>query len=191
MNWRKKLDTLIEVYMNRGVKRGLGRLNEFERPLCLIPPFSLGMNAGGFAEFFGHLPVAYVTETADAPRRIGAPASASLLEQAIRDCFGDQPVPDDDARQQLVEVWEDSAEAYRLDEAYQNTGDGYTDDLLLAYAKEDESRFVLTEDEAATAVPLEGKWRQCTKCWDAWEHPPKGALAQCPACHALTLVRGS
>jgi ATP-dependent Clp protease ATP-binding subunit ClpC len=49
----------------------------------------------------------------------------------------------------------------------------------------------LTEDEAATARPLEGHWRQCTKCWDAWEQAPEDMLARCPSCQTLTLLRES
>jgi hypothetical protein len=45
----EKRDLLVDIYMNRALKQGLGALNEFERPLCLIPPFSLDMTADGFA----------------------------------------------------------------------------------------------------------------------------------------------
>ena len=42
---------------------------------------------------------------------------------------------------------------------------------------------------APNAVPaycIEGKWRQCSNCADAWEEPSQGAFSTCPACGALT-----
>jgi len=81
-----------------------------------------------------------------------------------------------------------TAEADAISRAYFEA-DEPLGQLLLAYAQANEAQLRLMEDEAATAVPLEGEWRQCTQCWDAWEQPREEKLARCPACQALTLLR--
>ncbi|MCA9610432.1 MAG: hypothetical protein KC619_32775 [Myxococcales bacterium] len=43
-----------------------------------------------------------------------------------------------------------------------------------------------------TAVPatvVEGQWRQCSACAEAWEERAR-PLAECPYCHALTRLAG-
>lgn len=191
MQWPEKLDILCDLYGARGWDRGADALNEAEMALFCVPPFQAEMSNGGFWAFFRNSSGDFVPETLDALRRIGADTSASLLSQAIRIYFGARQVPRDvhERRQLLKEIDGDpTAEADRVSQQYDEANEPL-EDLLLAYGRANEGQFRLTEDEAATANPLEGDWRQCTKCWDAWEQPRDETLARCPACQALTLLR--
>lgn len=40
-------------------------------------------------------------------------------------------------------------------------------------------------EAVVAATVLEGAWRQCSACADAWEEPAR-ALAECPYCRAVT-----
>lgn len=40
--------------------------------------------------------------------------------------------------------------------------------------------------EAVSAHSLQGNWRQCTSCSDAWEEPLHEEFSYCPGCGALT-----
>lgn len=40
-------------------------------------------------------------------------------------------------------------------------------------------------EAAVPATHIEGRWRQCSGCADAWEEPER-ALAECPYCRAVT-----
>jgi len=42
------------------------------------------------------------------------------------------------------------------------------------------------DDAAGRAVTLEGGWRQCTECGDAWEENPRVEFSRCPSCGELT-----
>ncbi len=191
MQWPEKLKILCEIYGLRALSRGPEALNEAEMKLFCIPPFLAEMTNGSFWAFFYNSTGDFVPETLEALRGIGAHKSASLLSQAIPVYFGDRPVPRDvrQRRSLLNEInGDETAEADRVSQEYYEI-DEPLGDLLLAYARANETRLRLTEDEAATASALEGDWRQCTKCWNAWKQPPDEQIARCPACQALTLLR--
>lgn len=191
MQWRERVKILCDIYCIRCWDAGPEALNEVEMTLFCVPPFQAEMINGSFWAFFYNSTGAFVTETQAALRRVGAPTSASLLSQATRVCFCDHPVPREasERRRLLEQINGDrTAEVDHLDDKFWEA-DEPLDDLLLAYAQANEAQLRLTSDEAATAMPLDGDWRQCTECWDAWEQPRGDMLAFCPACQALTLLR--
>ena len=192
MSWPEKLEILCGIYGARAWARGPAALDEAEMALFCIPPFRAEMTGGCFWAFFHNSSGDFVPETLAASHRIGAHTSASLLSRAARIYFGGRPVPRDvhERRRLLGEGDGDrTAEAGRVSHAYYEVDEPPLGDLLLAYARANETRLGLAEDEAATAGPLDGDWRQCTACWDAWEQPRAEQLAWCPACRALTLLR--
>jgi hypothetical protein len=42
--------------------------------------------------------------------------------------------------------------------------------------------------EPIPAHAVDARWRQCTRCTDAWEEEPEVRLSQCPGCRALTAL---
>lgn len=42
--------------------------------------------------------------------------------------------------------------------------------------------------EPIPAHPVDLRWRQCSRCTDAWEEDPGVELSQCPGCSALTML---
>jgi hypothetical protein len=44
----------------------------------------------------------------------------------------------------------------------------------------------LSEREPVEARAIDGSWRQCTNCSDAWQFVPEGRFAECPSCGVLT-----
>jgi len=192
MQWPEKLEIYCDIYGTRGWERGPEALNEAEMTLYCVRPFQFEMSNGCFWAFLYNSSGDFASETVHALRRIRADTSASLLSEAIQIYFRGLPVPCDvheRRRRLLKEIDGDhAAEADRVCHDYYEVDEPF-DDLLLAYAQANEAQFRLTEDEAATAQTLEGDWRQCTKCWDAWEQPQDETLARCPACQALTLLR--
>lgn len=193
MEWSEKLDVLFGIYGARCWGQGPDALNEAEMTPYCVPAFQAEMTGGSFWAFFYNSSGDFVAETLDALRRIGADTSASLLSEAVRIYFGSLEVPRDvhERRRRMKEVDGDhTAEANRVSEDYFEA-DEALGDLLLAYARANEGRLRLTEDEAATARPLDVDWRQCTQCWDAWEQPREDRLGRCPTCGAVTLVRGA
>jgi hypothetical protein len=40
--------------------------------------------------------------------------------------------------------------------------------------------------EPILAHAVDARWRQCTRCTDAWEEEPGVRMSQCPGCRALT-----
>ncbi len=193
MQWPEKLDIFCDIYGRRGLNFGTESLNEAEQPLCYIRPFQWEMNDGAFWSFFCNSTGSRIDQTLAALNRIGAKACASLLLQARRIYFQDRSIPLDahDRCRLLKEINGDTnAEANRVADEYFRAGESLTD-LLLAFAQANEKSLRLNDDEAATAVMLEGNWRQCTKCGDAWEQSLQENLARCPNCKALTVIRGT
>lgn len=41
---------------------------------------------------------------------------------------------------------------------------------------------------AIPAAPVDGRWRQCSRCTEAWEDDPGVDLSGCPSCGALTTL---
>lgn len=49
--------------------------------------------------------------------------------------------------------------------------------------------FEFPTSEAVDAVAVEGCWRQCTKCSNAWEESPKVEFSRCPDCGEVTRLK--
>lgn len=49
--------------------------------------------------------------------------------------------------------------------------------------------FEFPADEAYCANALDGCWRQCTNCSNAWEENPKVKFSRCPDCGELTRLK--
>jgi Domain of unknown function (DUF4375) len=192
MDWQDKLKLLCDIYNARAFNEGPESLNEVETAIAFVFPFQMEMTNGGFWSFFQNSTGLFVPETVAALRSISADKAASLLSQAIQIYFHEHPIPLDtrERRQLMKKINGDRTdEATRVDNEYGKIDEPALDDLLLEYVQANQGRLRLIDDEGAIAIPLEGDWRQCTKCWDGWELAHEEFLANCPACKALTVLR--
>jgi hypothetical protein len=191
MEWSDKLTIYSDIYGQRAWSHGPAAINQFEAPLAYLRGFQLEVDNGGFWQFFYNSTGMFALETADALRLIGARESASFLARAIQIYFRGQPIPFDTAerRRLMKEIDGDrTPEADRVTLDYYELEESLYD-LMLKYLQENEQHLRVYEDEAATALLLEGDWRQCTQCCDAWEQPVADKLSWCPTYEALTFLR--
>ena len=191
MDWPEKVEIFGDIYGLRGSQYGLDALNEAETTFFCIRPFLMETKNGGFWQFFYNDTGAFTHQTHKALTRIGATVSASLFLQAVAVYFGLNAIPDDaDARHRLINDidGDHTPAANHLSKRYFALHESVSK-LLEAYTIANEPQLRLTLDEAATATVLEGNWRQCTKCSDAWEEIPTERLSWCPSCRTLTFVR--
>jgi len=188
-----KLKALFHVYMARFADGPAKEADRFSEILVLTHMFDLELGGTGlFAALEFHPNGILARETAEALRELGAVLEADALEEAIQIVFGDERIPIDhrERERRVREIDADKVQRIEAlnEQIYQDEGPTL-EDRLCQLIVDHEPELVLGEDEAVTAVVLEGDWRQCQKCMDAWQEEPRNRLVICPCGEYLTLLR--
>lgn len=184
---------LEEIYWERSCRLGPASLNDLEAAVAFIRAFQLEMNNGGFWAFFTNSTGWFARDTPRALRFVQAHKSARLLDLAIPIYLGDRNA----SQFEQITEWnrwiaerdgDSTPEADDLQKLFSKADEPLLD-LLEAAESTAVGQLRLLEDEAVVAQYLEGTWRQCAQCSDAWEHPIAAPFAFCPSCGSFTALR--
>lgn len=191
MDAEERLKAYFRIFYGRLWLEGPEALNPAELAVACIPEFEMALIDGCFWSFFYNPSGAFTEETIASLMLIGATLSASLLTEAKHVYFAGRPVPQDQLLRQglMKEVNGDhTPEADRISHEIYEIQE-FPSELLESFVRSHESELKPTENEVISAIPIEGDWRQCTHCCDAWELPASDKLEICPSCRTLTFLR--
>jgi hypothetical protein len=185
------LEHLSNIFETRMWRDGLQSVQQCEWPLALIREFAFEMENAGFWSVLYNSTGEFAREIVVALNLIGDERTAKRLESAINVYLrGEVPQDTRQRRKLMASVGADGSAASH--EVEDHWIDGHLEPYhvqLLRYAEAHLKEFVVTEEEAPSAKPIEADWRQCDVCCDAWQQAISEKFCICPSCGAFTCLR--